>query len=67
MSYRDMTFCGFHLDCERNHKRPCHRALTVEVALKADALGIPVARFVDPPECFRKPFSTNGESAENNE
>ena len=63
MSYRDMTFCGFYKGCVNGHT--CVRALTLNVRRAAKAAGIPVARFVDPPECFKKPFSTNGESAGN--
>ena len=65
MSYRDMTFCGFYKGCVNGNT--CDRALTLNVRRAAKAAGMPVARFVDPPECFKKPFSPNGESAESNE
>jgi hypothetical protein len=68
MCYADMTFCRWHNGCIRHSlDNPCPRALTVTVEVAAEKLGLPICQFIEPPECFNKPFSTNGESAENNE
>lgn len=47
--YRDMTFCPFFRDC--NKANECHRPLTEEVKLDAQAKGLPIAQFSAKPSC----------------
>ena len=50
MSYKDITFCPYHLECVHGEK--CHRALTDEIIANADKISLPIARFAVKPECF---------------
>ena len=51
--YKDMTFCPFHKDCETG--KVCDRALTDKVQADADAFGLPIAQFIERPECHMFP------------
>lgn len=50
--YRDMTFCGFWEDCRNGED--CERALTEIVRKGAEFSRLPIAQFVDKPECYNK-------------
>ena len=50
--YKDMTFCAFYWRCEEGDD--CPRALTKEVTLKADGIGLPICQFMERPECFKE-------------
>lgn len=47
--YRDMTFCPFFGDCAKADT--CHRPLTAEVVIAAERTGLPIAQFIEKPEC----------------
>lgn len=47
--YRDMCFCPFWEDCA--NAADCHRPLTEDVRLEAQAFGLPIDQFVDKPPC----------------
>lgn len=49
MCYRDMTFCPFFGDCTK--RDTCHRPLTAEVIIAAQASGLPVSQYAEKPEC----------------
>jgi hypothetical protein len=49
LCYRDRTFCKFR-DCKKF--TTCHRALTEDIEKVAEDFGLPIAKFVDKPECF---------------
>ena len=49
LCYGDMTFCPFFGDCAK--AEICCRPLTADVAIAAEHFGLPVARFIDKPEC----------------
>ena len=48
LCYKDMTFCPF-LDCK---VESCHRRLTEKIKKDAENFGLPVARFIDRPDCY---------------
>ncbi len=53
ISYRDMTFCPYYRDCARGPA--CERPLTADVSEEAESVGLPVAKFAEPPECYTGP------------
>lgn len=48
--YQDKTFCGFYEKCKKGDM--CHRKLTGEIEKKAAIRDLPIAKFLDRPECF---------------
>lgn len=50
ISYRDMTFCSFHEECDKGDN--CFRALNEEVVDNAKNAGLLICQFMDKPECF---------------
>jgi hypothetical protein len=52
ITYKDMTFCPFWEECRDGPE--CPRALTKDIYQRAEAIGLPVSRFVTEPECFRE-------------
>lgn len=52
MSYRDMTFCPFYDECAFGDV--CPRALTEDVRKGSNIMGLPLAMFIDKPECFKE-------------
>lgn len=50
--WKDMTFCSFWRECA--NAADCRRALTDDVVLDAQRHGLPVATFVEKPECFEQ-------------
>lgn len=54
--YKDMTFCTFYKDCA--NATDCERKLTPKIADAAEEFGLPIAQFVEKPQChetIRKP------------
>lgn len=49
--YADRTFCSFWKRCQRGNS--CNRALTDIVKDRASAAGLPIAQFIEKPECFK--------------
>ena len=62
--YRDRTWCSYYLKCLSGPT--CDRALTPLVTLRANAIGLPVCKYVDKPTCFeeRDERDTNESSGE---
>lgn len=54
MCYRDMTFCGYYVDCKDG--KECTRALTPAVFVKAETWmkDAPICRFVEKPTCYKE-------------
>jgi len=50
--YRDMTFCSFYKSCAKANK--CGRKLDEQVKVGAKKIGLPIAQFVNQPECFKR-------------
>jgi hypothetical protein len=50
--YRDMTFCGFYLECEEGED--CGRAMTDKIIDEANAIHLPIASYLGAPECFKE-------------
>lgn len=50
ISYRDMTFCPFYIDCKSAYR--CHRPLTSKVRRDAKKAGLPVSMYASPPVCW---------------
>lgn len=48
--YKDKTFCPFFDEC--HFGKNCHRALTNEIWKRAQQVDLPIAQFVDKPDCF---------------
>jgi len=54
--YRDMTFCPFWKDCIEG--KECGRAITQEVIDKSRAIGLPISKFLEKPDCFNESKAT---------
>ncbi len=50
LCYLDRTFCTYHPACK--HGETCSVALTEVVRLAAASFGLPIAQYVEPPNCF---------------
>jgi hypothetical protein len=50
VTYRDKTYCGYFTKCVDG--LCCHRALTPEVGVSAGCAELPIAVFLDKPNCF---------------
>jgi len=50
--YRDMCFCDYWEGCKDGEG--CIRALTQDVWVKAESIGLPVDRFMENPICFKE-------------
>lgn len=48
--YLDMSFCPFWTDCAKGPT--CYRAITLDVEKGAEEIGLPIAKYVDQPECY---------------
>ena len=62
--YRDMTFCPFWRSCADG--KDCSRALTDEVAAKAEEVGLGVCQWNGQPGCYKpteNQTDTTGEGA----
>jgi hypothetical protein len=64
MSYRDMTYCGFHEVCKSGVG--CPRALTENIKESAKKAEMYISQFVNPPKhCFIPKENWNGNTSEN--
>ena len=52
LCYRDMRFCPFYESCVFNAR--CIRALTPEVIKRAKQIDMPIAQFIDKPDCHKQ-------------
>ncbi len=52
LCYRDRTFCPFSESCKLGSE--CHSALTKEVEEGANRIGLPIAQFVNKPQCYKQ-------------
>lgn len=50
--YRDRTFCGFYKNCLIGDL--CLSALTQEEIEQASRIGLPIAQYIDRPDCFKE-------------
>jgi len=50
--YKDMCFCDYWEGCKDGEG--CIRALTQDVWVKAESIGLPVDRFMENPICFKE-------------
>ena len=57
MCYKDMTFCPFFGDCAK--RDTCHRPLTAEVIIAAQAGDRLISQFAAKPECHTLELPTN--------
>jgi hypothetical protein len=57
MTYRDMCFCTEET-C-KNFDNGCHRSLTEKVKRDAEDFGLPVAMFMNKPECYEEDDKDN--------
>lgn len=50
LCYMDRTFCPFWAKCKDGGT--CSRALTEYVSYAAARVGLPIAKYIDPPPCY---------------
>lgn len=48
--YKDRTFCSYYKECKIGST--CNSALTPDVEKGAQAIGLPISRWVNKPACF---------------
>lgn len=48
--YRDRTYCPYYSKCNN----PCDRAMTPEIVMDANMMGLPVCFFSEKQECFKE-------------
>lgn len=52
MCYKDMTFCSYWTDCR--DAEGCSRPLTKRIEQRAKEVNLPICRFKDKPDCWRR-------------